>query len=128
MQDFNSSETLELKTLIQIFETSKHINVIAERERRMQSSHDVKFRDADMQGFPRHGHDLIGGVLKSVRIALLASKRAKLAAQDAVVGIIDVAINDVGRPVSVFPLICEIGDRAKSIEVFALEKPDRVLF
>src|SRR5882672_6039407 len=90
----------------------------------MQATDDVQFGDAKMQRLARHLHNLLDRVLKPIRIAFFAGESAKLAAQDAVVGIVDVTIENVACAVSVFALPHEIGNGPKTIQVLALEKPE----
>jgi hypothetical protein len=68
----------------------------------MQSADDVQFRDAELQGFPRLFNDLLDGQLEAVGVAFLARERAELARQDAVVRVVDVAVDDVAGAVANF--------------------------
>src|SRR5581483_141871 len=68
------------------------------------------------------------GELEAVRVALLSGEGAELAAQDAGVGVIDVAIDDVAGAVAGLALAREVGDGADGIEVPALEEAQGVGF
>ena len=70
----------------------------------MQPAHDVQLRDAQPQRLARLADDLLDGELEPVRIPLLARERAELAAQDAVVGVVDVPVEDVAGTVAGFAL------------------------
>jgi hypothetical protein len=63
---------------------------------------------------------------ESVGIPLFSSERAELAAQDAIIGIIDVPVDDVTGPVAVFALANEIGDGAERVQVTSLEQAQGV--
>ena len=47
--------------------------------------------------------DFVDRLFESVRVAFLGGEGAKLAGEDADVGVVDVAIEDVGGDVAVFP-------------------------
>src|SRR5438876_10827164 len=88
----------------------------------------MQFGDADVECLAGHFDDFLDTVLEAVGVAFFAGKGAKLAAQDAVVGIVDVAIDNVAGIVAVLPLPNEIGDRADGIEVFAFKQAQAVGF
>src|SRR5687768_7283138 len=86
----------------------------------------MKLRDSKVQRLTRPGHHLLHRELKAVGVPFLAGERAKLAAQNAIVGIIDIAVDDVARAVAHFSLPHEICNRAHRIQVFALEQPQGI--
>ena len=92
----------------------------------MQAADDMQFSNAQVQRFARFLDDFIDGELESVGIALFPRKRAKLAAQNAIVRIVDVAVQDITGPVADFALTREVSDGAKRVQVLALDKPQRV--
>ena len=94
----------------------------------MQPADNVQFGDAEIQRFARFLHDFFDAELKAIRVALLARERAKLAAQDAVVRIVDVAIDDVTGAIAVFALSGEIGDGAERIQIFGFKQTQSVGF
>jgi hypothetical protein len=94
----------------------------------MEATDDMKFGDTEMQRFARLLNDFVDTELKAVRIAFFPGEGAELAAQDAVVGVIDVAIDDVARTVADFLLSREVGDGANDVQVFALEKAQGIGF
>jgi len=93
----------------------------------MQPSYDVQFGDPKQQGLTSLLHHLIDRELKSIGIALLARESAKLAREDAVVGVVNVAIDDVAGPFTYFALTNEIGDRADGVQVLARKQSQRIL-
>jgi hypothetical protein len=69
-------------------------------------------------------HDFFDGKLEAIGIPLFAGERAELAAQDAVIGVIDVPIDDVagaiGRRAQAH-LPGKISDGANGLQILALE-------
>src|SRR2546430_14908763 len=94
----------------------------------MQPADNVQLRDAQRQRFARLLNDFVRGQLETVLVALLAREGAELAAQDAVVRVVDVAVDDVAGAAAVLALVYKVGDGADRIEVFALEQPQGVGF
>ena len=88
----------------------QHVRVVTERQRRMQSADDVQFRDAELQRFARFLDHLRNGQLETIRITFLARERTELAAQDAVVRVVEVAIDDIAGAIADFLLAREIGN------------------
>jgi hypothetical protein len=66
--------------------------------------------------------------LEAVGIALLAGERTKLAGKNAVIGVIDVTVDDIARAIAHFALPHEIGDGAEGVQVFRLKQSQRVGF
>ena len=92
----------------------------------MQPADDVQFRDANLQGLSRFRDNFLDRQLKTVRVALLTRERAELARQDAVIGIIDVAIDDeAGAVVAGFFLPCKIRNRADGVQILRFKQPQR---
>ena len=127
VQNFNGGEAFELQPGIQRFERAQHIRVVTERKRWMQSADNVQFRDAQFRGLLRFFHDFFDAVLNAVRVALFAGKGAELAAQDAVIGVIDVAIDDVAGAVARLARPDQVGDGAQRVKVLALQEAQGVL-
>jgi hypothetical protein len=94
----------------------------------MQATHDVQFGNSEMQRFTGLLNNLFDGKLETIRISLLASEGTELATQDAVIGIIDVTIDDVARSVTDLSLPGEIGDRSDRVQILALEKAQCIGF
>jgi hypothetical protein len=88
----------------------------------------MEFRDAEVKCFASFLDDFIQAQLESVGIALLAGEGTELAAQDAVIGIVDVAVDDVTGAIAHFALPRQISNCADGIEVFAFEEPQGVAF
>src|ERR1051325_5979646 len=122
MEGFDGGETFQLEPRVERAQRFEHVGVIAERQRRVQSADDVQFRDAEPQRLARLLDHLLDAQLKAVLVALLAREGAELAAQDAVVGVVEVAVDDVAGAVADLAFPGEIGERAKGIEVFRLEQ------
>ena len=128
VQHLNRGEALQLQPGIQRAQRLKHVGVVAERQGGMQPAHNVQFGDAQAQRLAGLLDDLLDGELEAVGVALLAGEGAELAAQDAVVRVVDVAVDDVAGAAAHFALPGEVGDGADGVQVFALEKAKRVGF
>jgi hypothetical protein len=126
VQDFNRRKTFQSKFRIELAKRFEHPGVIAERKRWMQPADDVQLSDPQLKSFARFLDNFFHTKLKAIRIPLLSSERAELAAQNAIIGIIDVAINDVARAIADFSLPREIGNGSNSVQVLAFEKPQRI--
>src|SRR2546423_15402528 len=122
MQDFDRREALKLQPRIEGAQTAQHRGVVFELQRWMQAADNVQFGDPEAQRLARLFDDLVQGQLETVRIALFSSKGAKLAAQDAVIGIIDVAIEDITGAVAYLGLSRKVGNRADRVKIFAFEQ------
>jgi hypothetical protein len=92
----------------------------------VQSADDVQFGDAEGERFLRIFSHLLDGQLEAVGVAFLAGERTELAAQDAVVRIVDVTVQDIGGVVAHLPLPRLIGQRAESVQILGLEQPQRI--
>jgi len=147
VQDFNRGETFELQPWgrdgalhcpvvaarrpylrVERSQCLEHVHVVTERQRRMQSADDVQFRNAELERLTRLFDHLRNGQLETIRVAFLARERAELAAQDAVIRVVDVAIDDVAGAVANLLLPREISDGAEGVQVFGLKQPQRVGF
>ena len=72
MKNFNGGKAFQLQPRIQIFQSLQHLEVIAERQRRMQTADDMQFRDAELQRLARFFDNLRHGQLEAIGVALLA--------------------------------------------------------
>ena len=115
-----------LHLVIQRPQRLEHAGVIAEGQGRMQSADDVQFSDAERERLARLLHNLFDGQLKAVGVAFLARERAELARQDAIIRVVDVAVDDVAGAVAGFFLARQIGDGADGVQVLRFKQPERV--
>ncbi len=92
----------------------------------MQSADDVQFRDAELQRLARLLDHLRNRQLETVGVAFLARERAELAGEDAVVRVVDVAVDDVAGAIADFLLSREISDCADGVQVLGFKQPQRV--
>src|SRR5207247_5757684 len=109
------------------FEGAQHLDVIAERQRRMKPPDDVQLSNTERQSLPGDLDHFLRTILKAIRVPFLAGKGAELAAQDAVVGIVQVTIENVAGAVADLSRPHKIGDGSDGIQVLALKKPQSVL-
>jgi len=92
----------------------------------VQPADDVQLGDAQVQRLARFLNDFLDAELEAVGVALFAREGAELAAQDAVVRVVDVAVDDVAGAVADAALPRDVRDRADGVQVFALEQAQRV--
>src|SRR5467141_1055951 len=92
----------------------------------MQPADDVQFRDAESQCLPRFLNNLLDRQLKTIGVPLLPGEGAKLAAQDAVVRIVDIAIKNVACPISHFASPGNVCNSSNRIQILALEEPQGI--
>ncbi len=126
VQDLNRSEAFQLQARVQRPQRPEHVRVVTERQGRVEPPDDVQFGDAQLQRLAGLRDDLRDAKLKPVRVARLARKRTELAAQDAVVRVVDVAVQDIARPVADPALPGKVGDGPDGVQIFALKKAQRV--
>src|ERR1039457_3264599 len=92
----------------------------------MQPAHDVQLGDSQAERLTGFLDDLLDRELEAIGVTLLAGKRTELAAQDTVVRVVDVAIDDVASAIAHLALPGEVGDGTEGVQVFALEKAKRI--
>jgi hypothetical protein len=92
----------------------------------MQPADDVQLGNAKVQGLARFLNNFIDAELEAVGVAFLAGKGAEFAAQDAVGGLVNVAVDDVAGSVAHFAPASQVGDGTQGVQVLALEKAQRV--
>ena len=66
--------------------------------------------------------------MEAIRISLFPGERAELAAQNAIVRVVNVTIDDVAGPIADFSLPDHVGDCADGVYVLALEEPESFRF
>src|SRR3954468_6380797 len=94
----------------------------------MQPPDHVDLRNPKPQSVCHSSYDLLSGMLKCVRVPLFCGKSAKLAGENADIGIVNVTIMDVGSEIAVFPFAHHAGQNAQGIEIGASIKSERVRF
>src|SRR5215831_10207641 len=118
MQNLDGREAFELQSRIKGAERLEHVGVITERQGWMESPHNMQFSDPKLHCLPRFLNNFLDRVLKSIRVPLLSCKRTKLAAQDAIVRVIDVAVDDVACVIAHFFAAREVRDRPNRVKIF----------
>ncbi len=78
-------------------------------------------------GFLDRGHNFVDRAFKGVGVALLGRESAELAGEDTDVGVVDVAIEDVGGDVAVLSLPHGAGHDPERIEIVRAIERERVL-
>src|SRR5471032_948065 len=65
---FSLSLLTSAATSIERAQRLQHVRVIAERQRRMQSTDNVQFRDTNLERLARFRDDLLDGKLEAIRV------------------------------------------------------------
>jgi hypothetical protein len=65
--------------------------------------------------------------LEGVRVALASAKGAKLAGEHADIGVIDIAVENIGRAIAVFPFTNDISDLAERIQIIRAKENNGLL-
>ena len=94
----------------------------------MQPAHNVQFRDAELERLARLPDDFFDRELKAVGVTFLARERAELARQDAIVRVVDVAIDDVAGAVAGLFMARQVRDGPDGVQVLRFKQPQRVGF
>ncbi len=126
VQHFDRREAFQLQPRVERAQRLEHVGVVAERQGGVQPADDVQLGDAQAERLAGLGDDVLDGELEAVGVALFPGKGTELAAQDAVVRVVDVAVDDVAGAAADFALAGEVGDGADGIKVFAFEQAERV--
>src|SRR5690242_13417094 len=108
MEYLNGGETLQLQSRVQRAQSPEHVGVVAERQGWMQTAYDMQLGDAQAQRITGFGGDFFHGELKTVGIAFFSGESAELAAQDAIIRVVDVTIDDIARAVTNLALAREV--------------------
>src|SRR5207249_11858572 len=88
----------------------------------------VQLGNAKRQRLPRQFDHFVRAILETIGVALLAGKGAELAAQNAVIGVVEITVENIAGAVAHFLLSAKISDGAERIKVFAFKQPQRVRF
>ena len=94
----------------------------------MQSADNMEFRDAESERLAGLLDYFLDGELETIGVAFLSGEGAELAAQDAVIRVVDVAIDDVAGAVTHLALPGKVGNRTDGIQILALEQAQGVGF
>src|SRR4026209_2391786 len=126
MEYFDGREAFQLKARVKLLQRAQHVRVIAEGQRRVQPADDMHLGDADGQRLAGLLHNLLDGMLEAVGVTFLAGEGAELAGEDAVVRVVDVAVDDVAGAIAGLSPANEVRDSAGGVEILALEQPQGV--
>ena len=92
----------------------------------MQSADDVNLRDAEFERFLRLLDHLRQVVLVRAGITPPPVERAEVTVEDADVGVIDVAVEDVERDVAVVAFAHQVGHRADGRQIVRPKQPQAI--
>src|SRR6266436_3102470 len=127
MSYFDCGKRFEVELRIQGAKRLKEFGVPFRRKARMETSNHMDLRDSLIQSVSRCAFNLGNRHLEGVRIASACTERAKLAGEHANIGVIDVAVEDIGCPVAVFTFTDDVGYLAEGIEIVRPKKSKRLL-
>src|SRR5258705_11450569 len=127
MSYFDCGKRFEVKLRIQGAKRLKELGVPFRREARVETSDHMDLGDPLIQSVSRCAFNLRNRHLEGVRIASACAERAKLAGEYANIGIVDVAVQDIGCPVAVFTFADDISYLAEGIEIVRPKKSKRLL-
>jgi hypothetical protein len=128
VEDFDGGEAFELELGADGFEGGQHIGVVGEGEGGVEAADDMEFGDPDLEGFAGFLDHFIDGEFESVLVTFFAGEGAELAAEDAVIGIIDVAVDDVAGARLVALAVGEVGEAADGGDIGVLQEVECLLF
>src|ERR1017187_4547113 len=117
MQDFYRGKRFQMQVRIQRLQRPQHVDVVVPFERWMQSAVDVNLGDAELEGFPGFLDHLWQIVFICARVSPPPIERTEIAVENADVGVIDVADENVIGDVAVLAFAHEIRHRADARRV-----------
>src|SRR5437867_11104777 len=117
MTNRNGGESVDVKIGIESAQLTQELEIPIFLQGRVQPADHVHLRDPKAERFSHHADNFVDRVFKGVRIALLGGESAKLAGEDANVGIIDVTVVNVGRVVAVLLLAHDVSDHSKRVKI-----------
>jgi hypothetical protein len=127
MSYFDCGKRFEVELRIQGTKRLKELDVPFRREVRVETSDHMDLSDSLIQSVSGGAFNLWNRHLEGVRVASACTERAKLAGEYANIGIIDVAVQDIGCPVAVFTFTDDIGYLAEGIEIVRPKKSKGLL-
>src|SRR5262245_36157997 len=94
----------------------------------MKATDHVDLSDTQFHRRLHLGNDFLRGMLEAIGIPHFSSKRAEFAAEYAVVGIVNVTVDDIAGALPDLLLSREICNRPNRVQVLALEQTQRLRF
>lgn len=128
VEDFDGGEAFELELGADGFEGFQHIGVVGEGEGGVEAADDMEFCDSDLEGFAGFLDHFIDGEFEAVLVTFFAGEGAELATEDAVIGVIDVAVDDIAGAGVVTLAVGEVGEAADGGDIGVLQEEEGVLF
>ena len=101
MEDLDRGKTFEGQSGAQFAKGLNHIHVIRERKRWMKPADNVDFGNSPGQSLTDALDDLFHRQFKPIAVSPFSGKGTERTVEDAVVGVVDVAVDDIRHSVSV---------------------------
>lgn len=117
MSYFDCGKRLEVKLRVQGAKRLQKLDIPFRGQTRVETSDHMNLGDSLLQSVARCALDLRDRHLEGVRVAPTCTERAKLAGKHANIGIINIAVEDIGRAVAVFALTDDVSDLAEGMEI-----------
>jgi hypothetical protein len=102
MPDFNRSESFNMKVGIECAQRFEKFDIPFAGQTRMESSHHMHLGDPLPQRVRRGSFNFGYRHFKGVGIPFTRPESTELTGENANIGVVDVAIKNVGRPISIF--------------------------
>ena len=127
MSYFDCGKRLQVELLVQTAQRLEKFDIPFGRESRMQTSYHMDLGDSLITGTKGGGLNFRYCHLKGMRVAFACAKRAKLTGEHADIGVVDIAVENIGRAIAVFPFTNDISDLAESIQIIRAKESDGFL-
>ena len=125
MANLDRGESLDDQIGIERAQPVQQFDIPILFQRRVQSPHHVDLRDPSRERLLHGRDDVIDRALERMRIAFLGRESAKLTGENAEIRVIDVAIQDIGRDVSILLLPHGARQDPESVEIVGAVKMER---
>jgi len=117
MAHLDGRECFDVQIWIECAQAAQEIEVPILFQCRMQTTNHVYFSNPEAACFSDSADDVVDGSFEGMDIAFFGGERAELAGENADIGVIDVAIQDIGSVVAILLFAECIGDNSERVEI-----------
>src|ERR1700726_727411 len=117
MAHLDGRERLDVQIWIKRAQAAQEIEVPILFQCRMQTTNHVHFSNPEAACFSDSADDVVNGSLEGMGIAFFGGEGAELAGENANIGVIDVAIQDIGRVVAILLFAERICDNSEGVKI-----------
>ena len=125
--NLNCGESFDVEAGIERAQLPDQIEIPILFQGWVQAANHVDLRDTELERLADYFDNFIDRVFESVSVALFSRKRTELAGKDADIRVIDIAIMDVGRIITVLSLADYVRYYAESVEIVRSIEIQRVI-